>query len=143
MAGLNSRTATIGPARTPFDWAIDARSAEVDLSGGQRRVAVFATGSPDPALQRFVVLPAGRYRLQFAVSGPPDTGPSLRLAAECTTSGGTVGSSPQPPLTNEEWQARSFDFNVPVGCGLLKFTLRRIRPGSSNALIDNIQLLRI
>jgi hypothetical protein len=128
---------------TPFDWAIDPRSAEVDRSGGQRRIAVSATGSPDPALQRFVALPTGRYRLQFAVSGPPDTGPSLRFAAECTGSGGMLGNSPQTSLASENWQTRGFDFNVPAGCGLLKLTLGRVRPGSSVALIDDIRLLRI
>jgi hypothetical protein len=127
---------------TPFDWAIDPRSAAVDRSGGQGRIAISATGSPDPALERFVALPTGRYRLQFAVSGPPDTGPSLRFAAECTGSGGVVGSSPQESLASENWQARAFDFDVPAGCGLVKLTLKRARPGSSDALIDEVRLLR-
>lgn len=128
---------------TPFDWTIDPRSAEVDRSDGQRRIAIFATGSPDPALQRFVALPAGHYRLQFAVSGPPDTGPSLRFAVECMGSGGMLGSSPQTSLANENWQARGFDFSVPAGCGLLILTLRRMSPGTSQALIDDVRLLRI
>jgi len=127
---------------TPFDWAIDPRSAEVDPSGGQRRIAVFATGSPDPALQRFVALPAGHYRLKFAVSGPPDTGQSLRFAATCT-SFGVLGSSPPLPLASENWETRSFDFDVPVGCGLVKLTLERERPGSSVARIDDVRLERI
>ncbi|MEO7366066.1 MAG: O-antigen ligase family protein [Sphingomicrobium sp.] len=128
---------------TPFDWAIDPRSAELDQASAGRRIAVFATGSADPALQRFVALPVGRYRLQFAVSGPADTGSSLRFAAECTGSIGMLGSSPQVPLGSAAWQIRGFDFRIPAQCGLLKFTLRRVRPGSSTALIDDVRLLRI
>jgi hypothetical protein len=37
----------------------------------------------------------------------------------------------------------AFDFDVPAGCGLIELTLRRLRPGSSDALIDDMRLERI
>jgi len=128
---------------TPFDWAIDPRSAEIERFGGQRMVAVFATGSPDPALRRFIALRAGHYRMQFAVSGPPDTHTSLQFAARCATSGAMLGSGPQIRLPGERRQMGAFDFDVPAGCGLIELTLRRLRPGSSDALIDDMRLERI
>ena len=128
---------------TPFDWTMDPRSAAVDQSGGRRAIAIFTTGSPDPALRRVMALPVGRYRLQFAVNGPPDTGPSLRFAAECTRSGAVLGSSPPLPLAGEEWQGRSFEFDVPAGCGLVKLVIKRQRPASYDAMIDDVRLQRI
>ena len=127
---------------TPFDWAIDPRSAEIDRSGGQRRIAVFANGSPDPALRRFIALSAGRYRLQFALSGPADAGASLQFAAICATSGAPLGASP-PAQAGENGQAVAFDFEVPAGCGLVLFTMRRLQAASSDALIDDVRLERI
>jgi O-antigen ligase len=128
---------------TPFDWAIDARSAAVDSTGEGRRIALFATGSPDPALRRFVGLPAGRYRLAFAISGPPDSGSSLRFAAACAASAVVLGESPQQPLVDGEWQSRGFDFAVPARCGLVELTVRRTQPGSADALIDNVRLIGV
>jgi tetratricopeptide (TPR) repeat protein len=128
---------------TPFDWAIDPRSATVDRSDGHRSIAIFGTGSPDPALRRFVALKTGRYRLQFGISGPPESGQSLQFAAECTGSGGMLGNSPDVSLASENWQTGEFDFAVPAGCGLVKLTVRRVRPSSSDALIDDVRLRRI
>lgn len=141
--GFELRSSDYQAHATPFDWTIDPRSAEVAWSEGQRRIAVFATGSPDPAVRRFLALPAGRYRLQFAIRGPPDAGSSLRFAAVCTTAGGIVGSSPQSALPSEDWQTAAFDFDIPAGCGLLELDLRRLRPGSADALIDDVRLERL
>jgi O-antigen ligase len=141
--GFELRSSDYQAHATPFDWTIDPRSAEVAWSEGQRRIAVFATGSPDPAVRRFLALPAGHYRLQFAIRGPPDAGSSLRFAAVCTAAGGMVGSSPQSALPSEDWQTAAFDFDVPARCGLLELDLRRLRTGSADALIDDVRLERL
>jgi hypothetical protein len=127
---------------TPFDWAIDPRSAEVEQAEGRHYLVVFAAESPDPALQRFLALPSGPYRIAFLVTGPPDSGETLRFAAECAASGTTIGSSPDLPLGDQGRNGLAFEFSVPNNCGLVKLALKRTKPGSSDALIDDISLQR-
>lgn len=127
---------------TPFDWAIDPRAAAVEQVGGRRHIVVFAAGSPDPALRRFLALPAGQYRLEFLASGPLDVGQTVRFAAQCAASGTTIGASGGDSLTGEGWQKRDFEFEVPANCGLVELTLRRVQPGSSDALIDAVSVRR-
>jgi len=128
---------------TPFDWAIDPRSAAVEQVAGKRHVVIFAAGSPDPALRRFLALPAGGYRLEFLASGSPDIGRTIRFAAACAASGAVIGKSSDALGTEEGKQEFAFDFSVPADCGLVELSLRQVEPGSSDALVDDVRLERL
>lgn len=127
---------------TPFDWAIDPRGAAVEQVAGQSHVVIFAAGSPDPALRRFVALAPGPYRLEFITKGSPDFDRTLRFAAACAETGAIIGASADRALVDEDWQERAFEFQVPAGCGLVLLTLQRVQSGSADALIDDVRLQR-
>jgi len=128
---------------TPFDWAIDPRSSAVEEAEGRRYVVIFAAESSDPALRRYLALAPGSYRLTFAMTGRPDSGNTLQVAAKCAASGVMIGKSPEGPLAQEGRNELGFDFNVSADCGLVELGLRRLKPGSTDTLIDDIQLQRI
>jgi hypothetical protein len=128
---------------TPFDWAIDPRAAAVEQVAGHRHVVVFAAGSPDPALRRFLALPAGHYRLEFAASGSPDIGRTIQFAAACAASGAMIGRNSDSALVEGGPQEFAFEFSVPGDCGLVELTFRRVQAGSSDALVDDVRLQRV
>ena len=127
---------------TPFDWAIDPRAAAVEVVAGQRHVAIFAVGAPDPALRRYLALPPGPYRLEYSTSGPPDAARTLRLAAACAATGAAIGKSSDAATAETGRQEQAFEFDVPADCGLVQLTLQRVQPGSADALVDDVSLQR-
>lgn len=127
---------------TPFDWAIDPRGAAVEQVAGRRHLVILADGSPDPALRRFMALPAGAYRLEFAAKGSPDSDRTLRFAVACAATGARIGASSDVAIVGGGWHEQGFDFKVPADCGLVQLTLQRMQPGSSDALVDEVRLQR-
>ena len=141
--GFDLRNSDYQLHSTPFDWSIDPRSAAVEELEGSRYIVILAAFSPDPALRRFVALPEGAYRLEFVVGGSPGASETLQFAAQCAASGSIIGRSEGPFLTGDGRNRQSFAFTVPAGCGLVQLTLRRLQPGSSDVLVDDVVLQRI
>lgn len=141
--GFDLRNSDYQLQSTPFDWAIDPRSAAVEELEGSRYIAILAALSPDPALRRYVALPEGAYRLEFVVGGSPGISEMLQFAAQCAATGSMIGRTDGPFTTGDGRNRQSFEFTVPAGCGLIQLTLRRLQPGSSDVLVDDILLQRI
>ena len=137
--GFELRNSDYQLRATPFDWAIDPRGAAVEQVEDSSYIVIFAAGSPDPALRRYLALSPGPYHVKFVTSGPSDGAQTLQFAAACAASGATIGKSAQ--LTSgEERNEQAFAFQVPADCGLVQLTLRRTQQGSSDALVDDIIL---
>jgi hypothetical protein len=126
---------------TPFDWTIDPRGATIEEAGGQRYIVILPAVSPDPALRRFVALSPARYRLEFSISGEADGAPAPQLSVICAGTGATIGTSANNPVIAGPRQARTLDFDVPIDCGLVLLAFRRVQPGLSVALIDDVRLV--
>jgi hypothetical protein len=128
---------------TPFDWMIDSRGAGIEEAGGHRSIIVFAAGSPDPALRRFLPLAAGSYRIEYRLAGPPEDDRTLRFAARCAASAAVIGSSGESSMAVEHGDRRSFEFTVPPGCGLVSLTLVRVQQGSEDVIVDDVSVQQI
>lgn len=125
---------------TPFDWAIDPRGAAVEQAEGNRYIVLFASGSPDPPLRRYLALAPGRYRLEYASGGPPDSARSLQSRISCAA-GPQIGRGSESLLTEEQRTIRAFEFEVPAGCGPVQLTFERVG-GSGDMIVDDFRLQR-
>lgn len=128
---------------TPFDWAIDPRGAAVEEAEGNRYIVIFAAGSPDPALRRYLALQQGSYRIEFAVGGPQGSTDFINFAARCASSGATIGKASGLQASGGGRTQQAFEFTVPVNCGLVELNIRRVQSGAFDALLDDIVLHRI
>lgn len=125
---------------TPFDWAIDPRGAAVEQAEGNRYIVIFASGSSDPPLRRYLALPPGRYRLEYSSGGSPDSARTLQSRIICAA-GPSIGKSSESLLTEEQRTIHSFEFEVPAGCGPVQLTFQRVG-GSGDMIVDDFRLQR-
>ncbi len=126
---------------TPFDWAIDPRGAALEQAEGNRYIVIFAGGSPEAALRRYLALPPGGYRLEYASGGSPDSARSLQSRIICAAAGSQIGKISESLLTEQERTIRSFEFEVPAGCGPVLLTFQRVG-GSGDMIVDDFRLQR-
>jgi hypothetical protein len=129
---------------TPFDWILSEGTAALDQSEGRRSMALTTEGSRGPpAVVRYVPLGTGSYSFRYQIKGDRAAPAHLSISVACASSGATLGISDPAPLETGGWLTRTFGFQVPAGCPLLKITLRAPKSDPTvSALIDDIVISR-
>jgi hypothetical protein len=126
---------------TPFDWMINGNGATLDQSGGERSMVIDTAANANRALERYVVLAPGAYRLSYAIQGPAEAGTSVAIRVFCGASRKPIAASAPRALESGGWNQRSFSFNVAPGCQLTRIVFGEVAGSESvEALIDNIRL---
>ncbi len=122
--GFNRSDVDYRGNNSPFDWTIgDVGGSAVSLDRAGTNVMVISadgTSSQSP-LVRYAALHAGRYVISYRMRGPADAAASVGFVLYCSTR--MIAQSPPNELVASGFNSRSFTFDVPVDCPVVRIGL--------------------
>lgn len=142
--GFNRSTAQYQIDSTPFDWTFGVvGGATVALDEAEPRAMVVSVdGSSDAApLTRWIALAPGRYSISFKMKGVPDSPGSIGMRVRCGAATQNLAASSRDPLSGNDFDDRSFTFDVPASCPAILIAVGAFGGGGeSEAEIGDIRL---
>ena len=119
--GFNKSDADYRDNNTPFDWYIgDVGGSAVSLDRAGTSVMVISadgTSSQSP-LVRYAALRPGRYAISYRMRGPQSAAASVGFLVTCASR--IVAQSPPDELVASGFNSRSFTFDVPADCPVVR-----------------------
>lgn len=126
---------------SPFDWMTSGNGASLDESGGERSLVINTNANANRALERYMSLAPGAYRLSYAMQGPRQSPASIAVQIFCANAASPIARSSILPLDADGWNQRAVEFTTAADCPIIRILVAEV-PGSDpvEALVDNFRL---
>jgi hypothetical protein len=128
-------------APAPFNWSFGSKGGVAEPLGNGRLQVIYYGREDATLAEQLLVLPAGRYVLNFEASGDFGSAAPLEWRLRCVPDGPTIMSAPLAPLRRGGKRATAF--RVPGGCSAQRLELAGIAGESPSSTTIEISRLRL